>query len=113
MPGHVNWIELPAKDTAAARTFYSGLFGWTTTEFGDDYHVIDNGPAGAIAPGTETFDHPRVYFATDDIGTSTARARDLGGTTGDIQTVPGVGRLAHCTDDQGCPFSLYQPEPRA
>lgn len=58
MPGHVNWIELPAKDTAAARIFYTGLFGWSTTEFGEDYHVIDNGPAGAITPRTDTFDHP-------------------------------------------------------
>jgi predicted enzyme related to lactoylglutathione lyase len=50
MPGQINWVELPAADTAKARTFYGGLFDWRTSEFGGDYHVIDNGPAGAIAP---------------------------------------------------------------
>ncbi|MFI7115897.1 hypothetical protein [Amycolatopsis sp. NPDC049868] len=71
MAGQINWVEIPAADTAKARIFYGGLFGWTTNAFGDDYHVIDGGPAGAI---------------------------------------PGVGRIAHCQDDQGIPFSLYEPE---
>src|SRR4051812_43904997 len=70
MPGQINWLELPAAETAKARTFYGGLFGWGTSEFGGDYHVIDNGPAGAIAPREDGFTHPRVYFATDDIDTS-------------------------------------------
>ncbi len=45
-------------DTDKARTFYGGLFGWGTSEFGGDYHVIDNGPAGAIAPREDGFTHP-------------------------------------------------------
>ena len=27
-PGRVVWIDLATKDTAAAETFYKGLFGW-------------------------------------------------------------------------------------
>lgn len=109
MSGQINWIELPAADTATARAFYGGLFGWTTSDFGGDYHVIDNGPAGAIAPREEDFTHPRVYFATDDIDSSVKRVHELGGTAQDVQTVPEVGRIVHCRDDQGTPFSLYQP----
>jgi hypothetical protein len=45
MPGQINWVELPAAETAKARAFYGGLFGWGTSEFGGDYHVIGNGPA--------------------------------------------------------------------
>jgi predicted enzyme related to lactoylglutathione lyase len=113
MPGQINWVELPAADTAKARTFYGGLFGWGTSEFGDDYHVIDNGPAGAIAPREDGFTHPRVYFATEDIDASVKRAHELGGTSEEVQTVPGVGRIAHCHDDQGTPFSLYEPAPQS
>jgi uncharacterized protein len=109
MSGEINWLELPAADTTKARTFYGGLFGWTTTEFGGDYHTIDNGPAGAIAPRETAFTHPRVYFATSDVDASVKRVHELGGTAEDIQDVPGVGRLVHCQDDQGTPFSLYQP----
>lgn len=109
MPGEINWLELSAADTAKARTFYGGLFGWTTSEFGEDYHVIGNGPAGAIAPRGDGFTHPRVYFATDDIDASAKRIHELGGSSEDIQTVPGVGRIVHCHDDQGMDFSLYEP----
>lgn len=110
MSGEINWVEFPAADTAKARTFFGGLFGWTTTEFGGDYHTIDNGPVGAIAPSEDGFTHPRVYFATDDVDASVKRVHELGGTAQDIQVVPDVGRLVHCQDDQGTPFSLYQPQ---
>jgi hypothetical protein len=36
MSGQINWVELPAADTAKARAFYGGLFGWTTSEFDGD-----------------------------------------------------------------------------
>lgn len=112
MSGEINWIELPAADTAKARAFFGGLFGWTTSEFGGDYHVIDNGPAGAVVPREDGFTHPRVYFATDDVDASVKRVHELGGTAEDVAAVPGVGRLVHCRDDQGTPFSLYQPDTR-
>lgn len=112
MPGQINWVELPAADTAKARAFYGGLFGWVTSEFDGDYHLIDNGPAGAITTREEGFTHPRVYFATDDIDASIKRVNELDGSSGDVQTVPGVGRIAHCNDDQGTPFSLYEPAPQ-
>jgi uncharacterized protein len=109
MSGEIAWVELPAADTAKARTFYGGLFAWTTTTYGGDYHTIDNGPTGAIAPREDAFTHPRVYLATDDVDASAKKVHELGGTTEDIQDIPGVGRVAHCKDDQGTPFSLYQP----
>ena len=112
MSGEINWVELPAADTAKARTFYGGLFGWTTTQFDDDYHVIDNGPTGAIAPRESTFTHPRTYFATDDIDASVKLVHELGGSAEDVQAMPGVGRIAHCRDDQDTPFSLFQPDPQ-
>lgn len=108
MSGEIAWLELPAADTTKARTFYSGLFDWTTTDYGGDYHTIDNGPAGAIMPRDDTFTHPRVYLTTDDIDASVKRVHELGGTAEDIQDVPGIGRVAHRHDDQGTPFSLYQ-----
>ncbi|MFF1606712.1 VOC family protein [Amycolatopsis sp. NPDC058278] len=113
MPGQIDWIEIPAADTAKARTFYGALFGWTTSEFGGDYHVIADGPAGAITATEAGFTHPRVYFTTDDVDASVKRLHELGGRSEDVQTVPGVGRIAHCHDDQGTPFSLHEPASRS
>lgn len=109
MPAEINWFELPAEDTTKAREFYGRLFGWSTSEFGDDYHVIGNGPAGAIAPKDEQLTRPRVYFHTGDIDASVRRVHELGGSCADVQAIPGVGRLVHCRDDQAGPFSLYEP----
>jgi uncharacterized protein len=113
MSGEINWFELPADDTARAREFYGRLFGWRTTAFGgEDYHLIDNGPVGAIAPKDALLTHPRVYFATDDIDAAVRQVHELGGKSDEIQTVPDVGRIAHCQDDQGTPFSMYEPAQR-
>ena len=32
-PGSFCWAELATTDTAAAKQFYTSLFGWTVTEF--------------------------------------------------------------------------------
>ncbi|KOV85205.1 VOC family protein [Nocardia sp. NRRL S-836] len=109
MSGELNWFELPADDTARARAFYGGLFGWDTSLMGDDYHVVTNGAAGAIAAKDSQLTQPRVYFHTADIDASVRRVQELGGKADDVQQVPEVGRIAHCSDDQGTPFSLYEP----
>jgi predicted enzyme related to lactoylglutathione lyase len=109
MPGEINWFELAVDDTARAREFYGRLLGWRTSQFGGDYHVIEGGPAGAIAPKDTELTHTRVYFATDDIDASVKRVQELGGKTQDVQTMPDVGRIVHCEDDQGTRFSLYEP----
>jgi predicted enzyme related to lactoylglutathione lyase len=71
MPGEISWIELPAAGTAKARAFYGCLFGWGTSEFGGDYHVIDNGPAGAIAPREDG-----AAAGLDNYSSSASRAPD-------------------------------------
>jgi predicted enzyme related to lactoylglutathione lyase len=105
----INWFELPARDTARAREFYGSLFGWVTNEFDGDYHLIQgSNPAGAIAPKTDELSQPRIYFATDDIDAAVVQVRELGGAADDVVSIP-IGRIAHCQDDQGTRFSLYQP----
>ncbi|WP_394618048.1 VOC family protein [Lentzea sp. JNUCC 0626] len=110
MSGHANWFELPADDTARARAFYAGVFGWETSLMGEDYHVITNGAAGAIAPKDAGHTQPRIYFHTTDIEASVRKVAELGGKHDEVLTVPDTGRIAHCADDQGTPFSLYEPQ---
>ncbi|HEY0452662.1 VOC family protein [Actinophytocola sp.] len=112
MSAEINWFELPADDTAKARAFYGELFGWRTNNMfdGGDYHVIENGPVGAIVPRSPELTHPRVYFATDDIDAAVKRIHELGGTSEAVQDIPDTGRVVHCQDDQRTPFSLFQPQ---
>jgi predicted enzyme related to lactoylglutathione lyase len=109
MSGEINWFELAVEDTGRAKAFYGSLFGWQTEAMeGMDYHLIGGGPVGAIAPKSAELTVSRVYFQTGDLEAALAKIGELGGKPGDISPVPGFGRIAHCADDQGTAFSLYE-----
>jgi predicted enzyme related to lactoylglutathione lyase len=79
MAGEINWYELAVEDTAKATAFFGSVFGWQTMPFeGQDYHLI------------------------------TAKIGELGGKPGEPSPIPGFGRIAHCEDDQGTTFSLFE-----
>jgi predicted enzyme related to lactoylglutathione lyase len=109
MAGEISWYELAVEDTSKAKTFFGGLFGWQTQPMdGVDYNLISAGPAGAIAPRSATLPASRVYFSVDDLDTALESVTDLGGKPGEVIPIPGFGRIAHCLDDQGTTFSLWQ-----
>jgi predicted enzyme related to lactoylglutathione lyase len=113
--GRLVHFELPAQDAARARGFWSGLFGW---KFGDpampdlDYRMVQTGPeqGGAVFPSDGSMRGPVVYFDTEDIDASVAKARELGGSAEDKQPIPGVGWFARCKDTEGNEFSLFQSD---
>jgi predicted enzyme related to lactoylglutathione lyase len=109
MAGEINWYELAVDDTGKAKAFFGSLFGWETQAMeGMDYNLIGNGPAGAIAPKSANLPASRVYLNVDDLDATLGKIADLGGKPGEVIPIPNFGRIAHCTDDQGTTFSLYQ-----
>ncbi|ALG13452.1 VOC family protein [Kibdelosporangium phytohabitans] len=110
MSGEVNWFELAVDDTAKATAFFGSVLGWQTAPFQDgvDYHLVTSGAAGAIAPKSAELPASRVYFSVGDLDAALAKVADLGGKPGDAVPIPGFGRYAHCVDDQGTAFSLFQ-----
>ncbi|MBY6186590.1 VOC family protein [Marinobacter hydrocarbonoclasticus] len=34
---HINYLELPAADLSAVKTFFGQVFGWQFTDYGPDY----------------------------------------------------------------------------
>lgn len=118
MAGKLVHFELPAQDTARARGFWSGVFGW---EFGDsalpdyEYYMVQTGAdqGGAVYPQQAGEQGLIVYFDTDDIDASIAKVRDGGGRADDKQPIPHVGWFARCTDTEGNTFSLYQSDESA
>ena len=108
-------VELPAGDTARAKDFYSGLFGWQWQPMDGpfEYHTTqfteDSG--GAIFPAEDR--GARVYFDVDDIKASASRVKELGGEASDPMPVPSMGWFATCTDSQGNDFGLWQTDPSA
>lgn len=35
---------------------------------------------------------------------------EIGAAAGEVVAMPGIGRIAHCQDNQGVEFSLFMPE---
>lgn len=113
--GHVGWHELLAADWETAFAFYSDLFGWQKA----DSHIGAMGTYQRFSVGGETiggmFAKPATlpipfwlyYFNIGNIEAAAKRVEAHGGQIlyGPV-TVPGGGRIVHCTDPQGAIFAL-------
>jgi predicted enzyme related to lactoylglutathione lyase len=115
MPGKLVHFELPAADTARARGFWSGVFGWEFNDSGIpgiEYWLVRTSEeqGGAVFPGDGSMRGPLVYFDTDDIDASIAKVGELGGSAAEKQPIPGVGWFARCTDTEGNDFGLFQSD---
>ncbi|MET9445725.1 VOC family protein [Streptomyces cinerochromogenes] len=105
-PGTFVWAELYTRDTAAANTFYGGLFHHAL--FGTDAE-----PDFGRAHVTEVFPaemppHFLVHFRVTDLDDALGAVQRLGGR---VQAPPfetSYGRVAVVTDNQGASFALLQ-----
>jgi len=82
MAGQMVHLEIPAGDTAQARAFWGGLFGWEFEEYPgpSEYHMtrFSESQGGAIMGADGDKRGARVYFDVDDINASRARVSELG-----------------------------------
>ena len=115
MPGKLVHFEVPAQDSARARQFWSGVFGW---EFGDsgmpgiEYWMVRTGDdqGGAVMPVDTHKRGLTVYFDTHDIDATLDKVRAKGGRAGEKMPIPGIGWFANCSDTEGNDFSLFQSD---
>ena len=118
MAGQMVHLEIPAGDTAKAREFWGGLFGWQFQAFEGapgEYHMtrFSENTGGAIYGADGDKRGPRVYFDVDDINSGVARVKELGGEAANAMAVPSMGWFATCTDNEGNDFGLWQTDPNA
>jgi uncharacterized protein len=109
------WVDLGTNDTAGAKGFYGGLFGW---EF-DDLPAGEQGSYStcrlggrAVAGLYDGAERPvwGSYVSVEDAGRATERARELGAEVlVEPFDTPGGGRVATVRDPAGAVVSLSQP----
>jgi predicted enzyme related to lactoylglutathione lyase len=116
--GTVCWADLRTTNTAAAKDFYSQLFGWEIKAGEQDpsgYLHIFNGqsaiggipPSQHLEPGVPP--HWLLYFLVSDCAAAVAKAKGLGANIlMPTMEVPNVGFLAILQDPQGAVFAFYQ-----
>lgn len=118
-PGAPNWFELQTRSYDEDLEFYREVLGWTTQVVGDEdgfrYSMAVDGKdelAGVMDASVFPDDAPlgwSIYFGTDDIEASIAKAVDLGATQTIGPDHSPYGILVGLDDPTGASFKLQQP----
>ncbi len=118
----VKWWELPVSDIAAAQTFYSAVFGWTYTSFGDDDSYAGITYDGQLIGGLYRADDVvggdptvRTYINVGDLEATFAAAEAAGGSVRTPRTEIGgdMGWWAELSDPDGRWIGLCTSSPPA
>ncbi len=114
MPAHekINYIEFPAKDMQATKTFFSTVFGWTFEDFGPDYIAfsnqgIDGGFFKSELHSSTKNGSALTVFYSNDLDATLSKIQQSGGLI--IQPIfsfPG-GRRFHFSDPNGNEFAVW------
>jgi uncharacterized protein len=116
-PGTISWSDLGTTDPDAAKTFYSGLFGWEQVDMpipdGGTYTMLrKNGKDAAALSSAQEGMPPawNAYVTVESANDAAAKAAELGGTViAEPFDVMDAGRMAVIQDPTGAFFSVWEP----
>ncbi len=109
MPARINYVELPAANLPAARTFYEAAFGWSLTGFGPSYAAtttadVDLGLDGDIVEAARM---PLPVIQVEDLEAAESLVSAAGGIiVRSIFSFPG-GRRFHFKDPNGNELAVW------
>lgn len=122
-PGAFCWFEVATTDQAAAKQFYTSLFGWTVNDFPvgptGSYSMFDLQGQSVAAAYTLTPEqrskgvppHWMPYIAVNSADKTAARASESGGK---LLVAPfdvfSFGRMAVLADPTRAMFSIWEPQ---
>jgi predicted enzyme related to lactoylglutathione lyase len=119
-PGTFCWLDLATSDAAAAKTFYTGLMGWTAVDMpvGPDmvYTMcqVDGKDVAALfqqPPDDPSPTHWNSYVSVASADETAAKAKSLGGTVlAEPFDVLDSGRMVVIQDPTGAVVSGWQPK---
>lgn len=119
VPGAPSWFELHTRDYDAILEFYRAVLGWQVEVVSDvpgfryATAVVDGREVAGVMDAAGLPEGApscwQVYFFTEDLDASLARAVELGATIVHSAEDTPYGRLAALADPQGAVFKLRQP----
>jgi uncharacterized protein len=119
-PGALCWTELNTRDTKAAESFYTKLFGWgvkhSAPSAGMDYteFSVQGKPGIGMMPMNEHIPanvpaYWMPYFQVANADASVAKVQQLGGKVMVPATdIPNTGRFSIVNDPQGAMFAVFE-----
>ena len=114
MPEHekINYVEFPAKDLKATKSFFEATFGWSFTDYGPQYTAfegqgLDGGFYEADLAATTERGSALIIFYSDDLEATQAKVEQGGGrVVRPIFAFPG-GRRFHFSEPSGNEFAVW------
>ena len=105
----IDYIEFKVADIARAKTFYSSVFGWSFTDYGEAYASFNDGSmrggleqVAEVNPGGALI----VFYALDLLAIQEVVLANGGTVVRDIFEFPG-GRRFHFKDTEGNELAIW------
>ena len=108
----LNYVELPVRDVAGHKQFYTQVFGWSFTDFGPDYAATMTGDVdmGLNGDSEQWTAQLLPVIEVEDLEETLACIKAAGGVvTVPIFAFPG-GRRFHFRDPQGHELAAMSPD---
>ena len=108
----MDYIEFPAKDIEATKTFFNELFGWDFTDYGPDYISFNDGRIDGGFYRSDTVAKVKtgsvlVVFYAEELEPLLKKVKQVGGHINkDIYDFPG-GRRFHFLDPNGNEYAVW------
>ena len=107
--GKIDYVEFPASQIGAVKSFYAAAFGWTFTDYGPDYAAFDGAATDGGFNGHSDDAHPEplVILYAHDLEAMQTRVEAAGGkVVREIRSFPG-GRRFHFADPCGNTLGVW------
>ena len=108
----INYLEFPAKDLTATKTFFTRVFGWGFTDYGPEYVAfseagIDGGFYLSEQLMSSAAGSALVVFYSRDLNQTQSKIENAGGAIiRPVFSFPG-GQRFHFTDPNGNEFAVW------
>jgi uncharacterized protein len=108
----INYVEFPAKDLPATKSFFQQAFGWVFEDFGPEYTAfsnqgIDGGFYHSEMESSTSNGAALIIFYSQELEATQAKIEQAGGAISKpIFAFPG-GRRFHFTEPSGNEFAVW------
>lgn len=108
----INYVELPARDIKATKTFFATVFGWAFIDYGPDYTAftnqgIDGGFFRSDLSSSTTNGAALIVFYSNNLEDTEAKVKSAGGQIiRPTFSFPG-GRRFHFADPNDNEYAVW------